>query len=62
MNRTARSTRAVLGVIAAAIVIAATAGPAAAAPTKPWTGDGGNSAAAQADHKPAGTGSGRKIG
>jgi len=62
MNRSARSTRAALAVVAAAIAFAATAGPVAAEPTKAWSGNGGNSAAAQADHKPAGTGSGRKIG
>jgi hypothetical protein len=62
MNRSARSTRAVLGVVAAAILFASAAGPAAADPAKAWSGDGGNSTAAQADHKPAGTGSGRKIG
>ena len=61
MIRSARSRRAVLGVVAAAILFTAAAGPAAAAP-QPWHGNGGNSFAAQADHKPAGTGSGRKIG
>jgi len=61
MISSARSRRAVLGVVAAAILFASAAGPATAAPG-PWHGDGGNSAAAQADHKPAGTGSGRKIG
>ena len=60
MNRSAR--RAAAALLAAAYLFAA-AGPAAAAPgNADGKGDLGSAAAAQADHKPVGTGSGRKIG
>ena len=59
MNRSAR--RAAAALLAAAYLFAA-AGPAAAAGNSDGKGDLGNAAAAQADHKPVGSGSGRKIG
>jgi hypothetical protein len=60
MNRSAR--RAAAALLAAAYLFAA-AGSAAAAPgNSDGQGDLGSAAGAQADHKPVGTGSGRKIG
>jgi hypothetical protein len=59
MNRSAR--RAAAALLAAAYLFAA-AGPAAAAGSSDGKGNLGNAAAAQADHKPVGSGSGRKIG
>lgn len=59
MNRSAR--RAAAALLAAAYLFAA-AGPAAAAGNSDGKGDLGNAAASQADHKPVGSGSGRKIG
>jgi len=59
MNRSAR--RAAAALLAAAYLVVA-AGPAAAAGNSDGKGDLGNAAAAQADHKPIGSGSGRKIG
>ena len=52
-------------VLLAAAAFAASAGPAAAAPGGKGGGTGdtqSNAPQAQDDHKPAGTGSGRKIG
>jgi hypothetical protein len=59
MNRSAR--RAAAALLAAAYLVVA-AGPAVAAGNSDGQGNLGNAAAAQADHKPIGTGSGRKIG
>jgi hypothetical protein len=59
MNRSAR--RAAAALLAAAYLVVA-AGPAVAAGNSDGHGNLGNAAAAQADHKPIGTGSGRKIG
>jgi hypothetical protein len=60
MNRSAR--RAAAAFLAAAYLFAAAAGPATAAGNSDDQGNLGNAAAAQADHKPVGSGSGRKIG